>query len=48
VLVARGLRGQFSRDRHLAVQNVALWWHFVGGAWVAIFAALYLSAQVLR
>jgi cytochrome c oxidase subunit I+III len=48
VLIFRAFRRQLTIERHVAVQNVSLWWHFVGGVWIAIFASLYLSAQVLR
>lgn len=41
-------RGYFSERRNLAVQNVALYWHFVDAVWViAIFPSLYLLPRVL-
>lgn len=39
-------RGHFSERRHLAVQNAALYWHFVDGVWVVILLALYLSPRL--
>jgi heme/copper-type cytochrome/quinol oxidase subunit 3 len=39
-------RGFYSRDRHLTVRNVALYWHFVDAVWIAIFSSLYLAAAV--
>jgi cytochrome c oxidase subunit 3 len=39
-------RGRFSAARHLAVENVTLYWHFVDGVWVFILATLYLSPHV--
>lgn len=42
-LQARAWRGHFSARRYLAVENVALYWHFVDVVWVAIFSTLYIS-----
>jgi cytochrome c oxidase subunit III len=36
-------RGRFSEERHLPVENVTLYWHFVDAVWVFILATLYLS-----
>ena len=35
--------GHFSADRRQAVENVALYWHFVDVVWIFIFASLFLS-----
>jgi cytochrome c oxidase subunit 3 len=40
--LAFALRGAFSAERHLAVQNVSLYWHFVHGVWLFVFVSLYL------
>ncbi|HEV8228936.1 MAG TPA: cytochrome c oxidase subunit I [Candidatus Limnocylindria bacterium] len=48
VLVLRATKRHFDAERHLAVQNVALYWHFVGAVWVFIFATLYLAPGVMR
>jgi heme/copper-type cytochrome/quinol oxidase subunit 3 len=42
----RAWRGHFTPDRHLAVQNAALYWHFVDAVWVVILTALYLSPRL--
>ncbi len=39
----RAAYGHFSADRRQAVENVALYWHFVDVAWIFIFASLFLS-----
>ncbi|HEX2267639.1 MAG TPA: cytochrome c oxidase subunit 3, partial [Actinomycetota bacterium] len=39
-------RGRFSAERHLAVENVALYWHFVDAVWVFILFSLYLSPHL--
>ena len=36
----------FSVDRHLAVQNVALYNHFVDAIWIVVFISLYLSVYL--
>jgi heme/copper-type cytochrome/quinol oxidase subunit 3 len=41
-LQARAWLGHFSRHRHLAVENIALYWHFVDAIWVVIFISIYL------
>ena len=40
--LAFALRGAFTAERHLAVQNVSLYWHFVHGVWLFVFVSLYL------
>ncbi|HEX2090691.1 MAG TPA: heme-copper oxidase subunit III [Actinomycetota bacterium] len=39
-------RGRFTAERHLAVENVALYWHFVDAVWVFILFSLYLSPHL--
>lgn len=41
---ARG--GFFTAERHLAVQTVALYNHFVDAVWIVVFVSLYLSIYV--
>ena len=42
VLIRAGL-GHFNERRYQAVENTALYWHFVDAVWIVIFASLYLS-----
>ena len=42
----RATRGHFTSDRHLAVQNGALYWHTVDIVWIVIVTALYLSPRL--
>lgn len=44
--LVRATRGHFTSDRHLAVQNGALYWHTVDIVWIAIVAALYISPRL--
>lgn len=47
VVELRAVLGHFDRRRHLAVQNVALYWHFVDVVWLFVFSSLYLSPRFL-
>ena len=42
----RAWLGHFDAERHDAVSNAVLYWHFVDGVWVFILAALYLSPRL--
>jgi heme/copper-type cytochrome/quinol oxidase subunit 3 len=39
-------RGHFTAKRHLAIQNVSLYWHFVDAVWIVILTCLYLSPRL--
>jgi cytochrome c oxidase subunit III len=43
----RACLGHFRPGRDLAVQNTALYWHFVDIVWLFIFTSLYLSPRFL-
>jgi heme/copper-type cytochrome/quinol oxidase subunit 3 len=36
-------RGWFTAERHLAVTNAALYWHFVDGVWLVVLFSLYIT-----
>jgi heme/copper-type cytochrome/quinol oxidase subunit 3 len=38
---ARGLR--FTREDHVSIVNVGLYWHFVDAVWIVLFTLLYLT-----
>jgi heme/copper-type cytochrome/quinol oxidase subunit 3 len=42
VVQLRAWLGHFSAERHLAVTNAALYWHFVDVVWLVVFTSLYL------
>jgi heme/copper-type cytochrome/quinol oxidase subunit 3 len=46
-LLARTAAGHFTERRHLAVENVALYWHFVDAVWIAVFLSLHVSPHFL-
>jgi cytochrome c oxidase subunit III len=43
----RALRGDFTRERHVAVQMLTAWWYFVVAAWLLVFATVYLAERML-
>lgn len=45
VTQVRAWLGHFTSQRHLAVQNTALYWHFVDAVWIVVFALLYVSPR---
>ena len=40
-------RGLYRPDRHLGLQVVSIYWHFVDVVWVFVFASLYLVPHLL-
>ena len=38
-------RGWFTADRHLAVTNVAMYWHFVDAVWLVVFFTVYITPR---
>jgi len=40
-------RGGITRTRHLAVQTVGIYWHFVGVVWIVVFTSLYVLPHFL-
>jgi heme/copper-type cytochrome/quinol oxidase subunit 3 len=46
VVTIRAFLGHFRPGRHLAVSNVALYWHFVDAVWLVVFTTIYLSPRL--
>lgn len=46
VVQVRAWLGHFTAERHLAVTNVALYWHFVDAVWLAVFFSLYITPRL--
>jgi heme/copper-type cytochrome/quinol oxidase subunit 3 len=46
VVQVRAVSGYFTAERHMAVQNVALYNHFVDVVWIFVFASLYLAVSL--
>ena len=38
----RSTRGDFSKEKHFAVNAVEMYWHFVDAVWILLFLVLYL------
>ena len=38
----RTLKGQFSANRHLAVEAASIYWHFVDVVWIGLFLTIYI------
>jgi heme/copper-type cytochrome/quinol oxidase subunit 3 len=38
-------RGWFTAERHLAVTNAAMYWHFVDAVWLVVFFTLYITPR---
>jgi heme/copper-type cytochrome/quinol oxidase subunit 3 len=45
-VLARSFAGHFSERKHLAVENVSLYWHFVDVVWLFIVGILYVSPHL--
>ncbi|MFC5367533.1 cytochrome c oxidase subunit 3 [Salinirubrum litoreum] len=44
IVFVRGLRGQYSAERHVSVTTASMYWHFVDIIWVFLVVVLYLGA----
>lgn len=42
----RAWLGHFDAERHDAVTNALVYWHFVDGVWLCVLAALYISPRL--
>ncbi len=40
--------GRVTAERHVTPDVFALYWHFVDGVWIFVFASLYLSVTLVR
>lgn len=45
-VLVRAFAGHFSQERHLAVKNASLYWHFVDTVWLLIIVILYISPRL--
>ena len=41
-VMTRTLKGQFTANRHLAVEAASIYWHFVDIVWLGLFTTIYL------
>jgi cytochrome c oxidase subunit 3/cytochrome c oxidase subunit I+III len=43
----RAWQGAFDENRHVSVQNFAMYWHFVDSVWVFVLATVFLSPHFI-
>ena len=41
-VLTRTLKGQFTGNRHLAVEAASFYWHFVDVVWIGLFTTIYI------
>jgi heme/copper-type cytochrome/quinol oxidase subunit 3 len=46
VVLVRTMAGHFGGQRHIALSNAALYWHFVDAVWLAVFTTLYITPHL--
>ncbi|MEW6337963.1 MAG: cytochrome c oxidase subunit 3 [Acidobacteriota bacterium] len=44
VVTARAWRGAYTRDVHAGVEYTAMYWHYLDGVWLVLFAVLLLGS----
>jgi cytochrome c oxidase subunit III len=42
VVFVRGLLGQWDSKRHLGIEGVAIYWHFVDVVWIFLYLVIYV------
>ena len=45
VMARRGMRGRMTPHQQNALAVTALYWHFVDGVWIFLFALIYLPGR---
>ncbi len=46
VVLIKTFQGKFTAERHVTVEVVGMYWHFVDAVWIFVFSSLYLSAHL--
>ena len=42
IVLANAFRGRYDHENHVAVSNLALYWHFLDGVWLVMFLSLWI------
>jgi heme/copper-type cytochrome/quinol oxidase subunit 3 len=42
VVLAKAMRGRYTAQDHLGVENFGLYWHFVDAVWIVLFTLAYI------
>lgn len=45
-VLALGLRGHFTKYRHIGLQINGLYWHFVVGIWIPLYFTIYITPRI--
>ncbi len=48
ICLIRAWRGDFSPQKHFAVEAGEMYWHLVDGVWIAVFTTVYLLPLLMR
>ncbi len=46
VVLVKAFQGKLSAERHVTLEVVGMYWHFVDVVWIFVFSSLYLSAHL--
>ncbi|QPV63612.1 heme-copper oxidase subunit III [Halosimplex litoreum] len=46
IVFLRGLKGQYSAEKHTSVSTASMYWHFVDVVWVFLVVVLYVGAEI--
>lgn len=46
VVIALGLKGHWTKERHQGVKVNGLYWHFVVGIWIPLYLTIYWSPRI--
>jgi len=46
VVLIKTFQGKITAERHITVEVVGMYWHFVDAVWIFVFSSLYLSAHL--
>ncbi len=47
IVLRNGIHGQYSEEKHWAVEAAAVYWHFIDVVWIFFYPALYLIGTVI-
>lgn len=46
VVLIKTFQGKITAERHITLEVVGMYWHFVDAVWIFVFSSLYLSAHI--
>jgi heme/copper-type cytochrome/quinol oxidase subunit 3 len=45
IVTARALRGAYGPEDHRGIVYCAMYWHFLDGAWIVLYATLWFGSM---